>query len=152
MAPTRIRIELHGNIDFRKYHVTGQISSEKLHGGLMGGSRFDPFKQISFGGAVTELGDDTKATINRFYEIDGIDTVGLDRTIVAIGREPAYNWNDFEPQIIATITDILGWNEEEVAVEYLLDSECYDHEPLEEQLAYMKRIRAEFERESRFMI
>lgn len=121
----RIRVEIHPNQDIRDYHVTAQVSSEQIHGGFLGGSRLEPFKQISFGDDKKELTEDTKSTIMRFYDIDGINGVGLDTNKVRIDRSPAYEWDEIEDEIIAAIKETVGWTEDEVQVDYLFAGRHY---------------------------
>jgi hypothetical protein len=121
---TRIRIEVFpGNSVYRKFHVSAMMSSEKLHGG----SRLNPFQDMlsSMSGKV-ELTEDTKATILRFYDIDGISAVGIDSFEVNITRSPAYEWEELEPEIIIVVKSLAKWPEDaEVEIEYLMRGTLY---------------------------
>lgn len=121
----RIRVEIYTNQDVRDYHVTTQVSSEEVRGGLFGGSRLEPFKQMSFGEGTKELTEDTKSTVMRFYDIDGIDSVGLSTNKIRIDRSPAYEWEEIEDEIIAAIKVTAGWVEDEVQVDYLFAGRHY---------------------------
>lgn len=125
IMPNRIRIEIFPKPHFRKYHVTTRVSAEKMHGGLLGGSRHEPFKQLSLLGEKTELGEDTKATIMRLYDIDGIDSVGLDTFQVELEIAPAYEWDEINDEIVDTIRQIAGWTDEEMTVDYLFTGRVY---------------------------
>lgn len=147
MAPKRIRIELFPNVYFRRFHVTAQISAERLHGGILGGDRHNPFKSPFIGDTGVEFSDDTKSTVMQFYAIDGVETVGLDSKAVEITQEPAYDWGDFESEVIATIKAIVGWgSDDDVRVDYSLQGEVFDYEPLEEQRAAIEQSRISAER------
>lgn len=119
MTPKRIRVEVLPNSDTRDFHVTTQISAEQLHGGVLGGSRHDPFYIFSVSEEKKVLSDDTKETVMRFYDIDGVQSVGLDSYSVKIERSPAYEWEDIEDDIIATIKVVADWSDEDVEVDYL---------------------------------
>ena len=121
----RIRIQVHPNIDFRTYHVTAQVSAEKIHGGILGGDRHNPFRSFSFGGTEKELTDDTKATIMRFYDVEGIESVGLDVNQVDISRSPAFDWEEIEPHIIVAIKTTVGWVGEDVEIDYRFAGKRY---------------------------
>ena len=117
--PKRIRIEMFPNPHFRKYHVTTRVSVEQVQGGMFGGSRHDPFGQSSLGETETEYGEDTKATVMRLYDIDGINSVGLDTFEVTLEIAPAFEWDELNTEIVDTVKEIAGWSDEEVMVDYL---------------------------------
>lgn len=124
-ATKRIRIEVDPNIDFRTYHVTAQVSAEKTHGGILGGDRHDPFRSFSFGGPEKELTDDTKATIMRFYDIEGIESVSLDINKVGVNRSPAFEWEEIEPHIVVAIKTAVGWVDDDVEIDYRFAGKRY---------------------------
>lgn len=151
MATKRIRIEIYPNLLCHKFHATAQLSAEKYQGGPLGGDRHNPFHTFSFGEREQELSDDTKAVIMRFYDIDGIQAVGVDANSVTIERSPAYDWSDIESEIINAIKEIADWqdNEDEIIVEYLFQQHV-SSEPVPDEavLAEAERQRREYERES----
>lgn len=142
MAPKRIRIELFPNLDHRRFHVTAQVSAERQHAGTLGGDRHDPFRAIFSSESNRELTADTKATIMKFYDVEGVVSVGVDHNTVEITRQAAYDWPDFTGELISTIKEIVGWVNDDVSVEYLLYGKTYDHEPLAELEAEIARQRA----------
>lgn len=130
MAPKRIRIELFPRTDYRKFHVTAQVSSERLSGGLLGGCRQDPFRVFTISGKNVRFSEDTKQTVLKFYDIDGVHAVGVDSSSVEITCQPAYGWEDFQDQVIETIKQVVGWaNEDNVEVDYLYAGKTYAEEP-----------------------
>lgn len=119
MPTKRIRIETFPNPYFRKYHVTTRVSAEQVQGGMLGGSRHDPFRQCSLGETKIEYSEDTKATVMRLYDIDGINSVGLDAFEVALEIAPAFEWDELNTEIVDTVKKIAGWSDEEVMIDYL---------------------------------
>lgn len=151
MSVKRIRIEVFGNESYRKFHVTAQVSAEKQRAGFLGGNRHDPFLNISFGEEKTELSEDTKATIMRFYDIDGVASVGLDTNEVGLTKASAYEWSDIEDDIVEAIKLLVGWqDDQDVTVDWLFYGRVRI-EPItsEEFWAEIDRQRAEEERYSR---
>lgn len=150
MAAKRIRVEVRPNIDIRDYHVTATVSAERVHSGLLGSNRHDPFRTLSFGDEAKECTEDTKLTILRFYDIDGVDSVGLATNRVRIERSPAYEWGEIEDDIIKAIKTTVGWQDDEVEVDWLF-ADMVSTEPVsrEAQEAELIRHRAESERYDR---
>ena len=138
----RIRVEILPNPDYRKFHVNTVVSSQKIYGGILGGSRHDPFSQTR--SKEIEFSEDTKATVMRFYDIDGISCVGLDTYEVDIFRSPAYEWDEIHEQIIDIITEIVCWSDVEFTVDYLFVGRVYEDPVTREAYeAEMERQRAE---------
>lgn len=126
----RIRIEIVGNENLHLYHVTTQITSEEVYGGFLGGNRLDPFHTFRFSDeAPKEFTEDTKSTVNAFYDVDGINEVGIKPNEVRITRSPAYEWDEIEDEILDTIKKVAGWNDDDVQVDYLFAGRVYS-EPI----------------------
>lgn len=132
-AVKRIRTEMFLNQDLRHYHVTTHISTEQFHGGFLGGNRHEPFRQMSFSGGRKELSEDVKSTIMRFYDIDGVNGVGLDIFKIEIERSPAYEWEEIEDAIIAVIKELALWTESDVEMDYLFLGKNYS-EPITQEM------------------
>lgn len=131
MAPRRIRIELFGNSNRRDYHVTTHVSSQRLPGGLLGGDRHRPFNNtLTFGEEDAEYTEETKSLVMKFYDIEAVSAVGVDKSKVEIERYQAYDWSDFEQEVIATVKQTVGWSEDDdVQVQYLRNGVVYEQEP-----------------------
>ncbi len=138
----RIRIESFLNPNMRHYHVTTHVSAERVHGGFLGGNRHEPFKQSSFARREQEFSEDTKSTIMRFYDIDGVSGVGLDTFSVEIDRSPAYEWEEIEDAIVAVIKEVADWAEDGVQVDYLFVDKLYS-EPITLEVYEAERERHE---------
>lgn len=147
IMPKRIRVEVLPNPHYRKYHVTSQVSSEEVHAGMLGGSRHNPFKQFAFSEEKIEFNEDTKATVMRMYDIDGINAVGLKTYEITVEIAPAYEWDEIEGEIISAIKQIVGWSDDETTVDYLFSGRVYA-EPVTREVyeQEMDRQRAETER------
>lgn len=86
----------------------------------------------------------------KFYDIDSIQSVGLNDYTVEITLERAYDWNELTTQIIDTIKYVVGWADDDgVVVEHLLNHVNYSYEPLAETALYIAHLRHEAERYSR---
>jgi hypothetical protein len=120
----RIRIEIYGNPNMREFHVNAQISCEKVQSGIMGSTRDDPFRVMGFS-RDKELAADTKATLMRFYDVDGVESTGLDIYCVRIERSPAFEWEEIESNIVEVIKELVNWADDEVVVEYLFLGKLY---------------------------
>ena len=131
MAPKRIRIELFGNSDRRYYHVTAHVSDQRLYGGLLGGDRHRPFNNtLALSQEDAEYTDETKSLVMKFYDIKAVSAVGVDKSKVEIERYQAYDWSDFEQEVIATVKQTVGWSEDDdVQVQYLRNGVVYEQDP-----------------------
>ncbi len=122
MAPRRIRVEVFGNLAIRDYHITERISNEKVSGGILGGDRLNPFNDVF---SDKEHSPETRATVLRFYDIDGIKSVGLDVNSVRIEISSAYEWEEIHDDIVKTLKVVAGWQEEDVDLDYLFCGQVY---------------------------
>lgn len=119
MSIKRIRIETRVNMEYRDYHVNAVISAEEVWGGLAGADRNDPFRQLSLSGKARELTDDTKATIMRLYDIEGVTSVGLNTYEVTLSKSAAFEWSEIDPQVVTVLTELLQWQGCDVDVDHL---------------------------------
>lgn len=98
----KVLVELVPNDRIRNFWVTSPIASESLYDTFPGanGLRF----------SVADHTADTIKTALRFYDTDGVASVGLDIYKVRITIASGCDWRNIQPEVVNTICELLQWD------------------------------------------